>query len=608
MAEMADDYDSVNAKGEDINHYDGHNCLKVLGVCVNNMSDEEKAIHASTLMPEAMRHVAGLYKLFWETTHPPKITSVNPNTLPGLPLSQTQELIIIGSDFLPTSTLTFYDGATTYSNKVPIYINPTELKYNIAVGTNAANWTVTVVNPVNSSAVFPFTVSVAPRITVTLPNGGEFWQQGTQHSITWNGSGSVGSNVKIELYKGGSLNQTITSGTSNDGSYLWTVPSTQTPGTDYKLKITSASNLSYNDFSDNYFSITSTQTTFTLNLSATNGTVNKNPNSASYAPGRQVILTPIPNTGYAFSRWSGDSNGSANPLTLTMNSNKNITANFTATSTQTGWIRVSILPQTASDAGAQWRLTSESTWRNSGTIKSVVPFGTYQVEFKAIPWWITPPNKSVDNPGIYINSDPYIQQAQVLTVNKSGNGMVTSSPSGISCGTDCSQSYTSGTPVILTQKPASGWSFSGWGGACSGKGSCTVSMMSSKSVTATFTQDQVIYTLSVSTSGSGTVKSSPSGISCGSECSESYTIGTPVALTANPASGWRFSRWSGCSDISSPICYVTMNYSRDVAATFIQNSTADSCVGNASELQAALYAAETNSKNDIIKVVQGGYT
>ncbi|KHE91486.1 MAG: hypothetical protein SCABRO_02775 [Candidatus Scalindua brodae] len=68
--------------------------------------------------------------------------------------------------------------------------------------------------------------------------------------------------------------------------------------------------------------------TYTLNVSATNGTVTKNPDLASYSSGSQVTLTASPNAGYQFAGWSGDENGNANPLIITMDFNKNITATF----------------------------------------------------------------------------------------------------------------------------------------------------------------------------------------------------------------------------------------------------------------------------------------
>jgi uncharacterized repeat protein (TIGR02543 family) len=70
--------------------------------------------------------------------------------------------------------------------------------------------------------------------------------------------------------------------------------------------------------------------TFTITTTAVNGTVAASPNQTNYNYGSIVNLTATPNLGYAFTSWSGDATGSANPLTLTITSNKNITANFTA--------------------------------------------------------------------------------------------------------------------------------------------------------------------------------------------------------------------------------------------------------------------------------------
>jgi peptidoglycan/xylan/chitin deacetylase (PgdA/CDA1 family) len=92
-------------------------------------------------------------------------------------------------------------------------------------------------------------------ITVTAPNGGQSWVRGTVHSITWASTGSPGANVKIELLKGGVLNMVISSSTANDGSYSWTISSTQTVGSDYKIRITSTSITAITDSSDSNFAI-----------------------------------------------------------------------------------------------------------------------------------------------------------------------------------------------------------------------------------------------------------------------------------------------------------------------------------------------------------------
>ena len=122
-----------------------------------------------------------------------------------------------------------------------------------------------------------------------------------------------------------------------------------------------------------------------------------------------------------------------------------------------------------------------------------------------------------------------IVNGTALTVSVTGSGTVTSSPSGINCPSTCSAGFASGTPVTLTATPASGWIFNGWGGACSGNAGCTVTMNSPQSVSATFVQG---VALSVSVTGSGTVTSSPSGISCPSSCSANFAPGTQVSLTA----------------------------------------------------------------------------
>ena len=77
---------------------------------------------------------------------------------------------------------------------------------------------------------------------------------------------------------------------------------------------------------------------------------------------------------------------------------------------------------------------------------------------------------------------------QTLTVTKAGtgSGTVTSSPAGINCGAACSASFMNGASVTLSAAAASGSTFGGWSGACTGTGACTVSMTQARSVTATF--------------------------------------------------------------------------------------------------------------------------
>ena len=77
-----------------------------------------------------------------------------------------------------------------------------------------------------------------------------------------------------------------------------------------------------------------------------------------------------------------------------------------------------------------------------------------------------------------------------LTVTKAGtgSGTVTSSPAGINCGATCSASYAGGhrRHPHRRRRPA-GSTFAGWSGACTGTGTCQVTMSAARSVTATFT-------------------------------------------------------------------------------------------------------------------------
>jgi hypothetical protein len=96
----------------------------------------------------------------------------------------------------------------------------------------------------------------APALTVTSPNGGQNWARSSVHSITWKSVGSPGAYVKIELLKAGVVSKTLSTSTENDGSFSWTISSTQTVGTDYKIRITSTSITPISDSSDSNFAIT----------------------------------------------------------------------------------------------------------------------------------------------------------------------------------------------------------------------------------------------------------------------------------------------------------------------------------------------------------------
>lgn len=149
-----------------------------------------------------------------------------------------------------------------------------------------------------------------------------------------------------------------------------------------------------------------------------------------------------------------------------------------------------------------------------------------------------------------------------------GTGTVISTLSGIICGATCFGNYASGTAVTLTATPATGSTFTGWSGGCSGTGSCTVTLTAGTTLTATFDLSPV--TLKVSRRGNhkGMVSSTPAGISCGVSCAASYPSATVVTLTATPAAGSMFAGWAGggCNGLGS--CSLTLTAETRVTATF----------------------------------------
>src|SRR5207245_4917540 len=126
-----------------------------------------------------------------------------------------------------------------------------------------------------------------------------------------------------------------------------------------------------------------------------------------------------------------------------------------------------------------------------------------------------------------------------------GDGTVTSTPAGITCGTSCVGSYASGTAVTVTAAPAAGSVFTGWSGGCTGTGSCSVTLTSATTITATFDLQNFTLMVSKAGTGTGTVTSPLAGIACGTSCSGSYLSGTVATLTATPAADSTFDGWSG---------------------------------------------------------------
>jgi uncharacterized repeat protein (TIGR03803 family) len=157
---------------------------------------------------------------------------------------------------------------------------------------------------------------------------------------------------------------------------------------------------------------------------------------------------------------------------------------------------------------------------------------------------------------------------RTLSVSTSGSGTVTSTDGIINCPGTCSHIYPDNTPVTLNATPPQGWTFLGWGGACSGTGSCQLDMTQDQSVNARFAP---LYTLTVNITGNGSVTSTDGFINCPGVCSHVYVDNTSVTLNVLPALGWSFSSWGGYCYGNGP-CTLVVSQNESADATFTQNS------------------------------------
>ncbi len=168
-----------------------------------------------------------------------------------------------------------------------------------------------------------------------------------------------------------------------------------------------------------------------------------------------------------------------------------------------------------------------------------------------------------------------VVKAPILTVAKAGtgSGTVTSGDGNINCGTICSETVASGTPVTLTATPTSNSTFTSWSGCLSTRGNtCTVT--GATTVTATFMLTTgVTLTVTILGSGAGTVISIDGTINCGATCAALYNRGAAVTLTATGSSGATFKQWGGACSGTVPTCTITLIGSQSLTATFSESFT-----------------------------------
>jgi len=298
------------------------------------------------------------------------------------------------------------------------------------------------------------------------------------------------------------------------------------------------------------FQVSVTQRTLTIN--ATNGTVSTSPNpfNGTYDYGTIVTLTAIPDAGYQFDGWSGGLSGTTNPATITMNSDKTVTAMFIP------------IPQRTLTTNA----TNGTISTNPNPVNGTYANGTV-VTLSATP-----------NPGYRFDgwsgdlTDTTSPSTITMNANKSVTAMFSIIPSYTLTviGTNGSVSvtkpnngnnYSEGTVVNFTATPDLGYQFDGWSGDLTGTTNPTsLTMNSNKTVTALFSADP--KRLSLTSGNNGTISASPNSPD------GFYPHGTVVTLTATPNAGYQFDGWDDDSSGTLNPTTITMNGNKRVTALF----------------------------------------
>lgn len=286
---------------------------------------------------------------------------------------------------------------------------------------------------------------------------------------------------------------------------------------------------------------------WTLSVSTDgSGWVEKDPDLATYTNGTEVELTPHPDGNWFFDGWSGDLSGDDDPATLVMNGDKTVTATFKTTYT---------LQARTNDAelGSVTRSPDFAEY-TSGTLVSLS--AEFAQETAAFSHWTGDLSGSVNPTSLTMSADKDVTAVFLeyftLAVN-AVNGTVSRSPD--------EEKYLDGASVSLTATGDNGYLFKEWQDDLSGSNNPeSITINGNKSVTAVFDN---AYTLTVNTSGSGTVSKSPDR--------SSYLSGAQVNLTATASSGWEFDHWEEDLSGSANPASITMSGNKNVTAVFTSN-------------------------------------
>ena len=274
----------------------------------------------------------------------------------------------------------------------------------------------------------------------------------------------------------------------------------------------------------------------------------------SYEEGTDIQLLANPSDEYVFTGWSGDMEGSVNPLPLTVSQDFNITANFELK-------EYDLTVNTEGEGSVTENvLEAKSKQYEHGTAVELVATPAEGYRFAEWEGDVT----GTDNPAEITVEDEkevtavFEKKEYPLTVNIAGDGAVWE---------DVIQAKTTdyeyGAVVELTANPADGWYFTEWEGELNGdRNPNRITVEDTTDVTAVFERES--HSLDVETDGNGSVSMDPD--------ENEHLHGESVELTAEADEGWEFVEWKGDLRSSDNPATITVDEDKEVKAVFEANT------------------------------------
>jgi hypothetical protein len=526
----------------------------------------------------ASKPTGALFRSFAPTTSPVRVfprmssilantTNANTGTCSALPGG-----LDCWSEFLPTVGRTMNFRVTVRDNRAG------------AGGVNTADLVVT------AAATGPFLVT-SPNTALSLPGG-------TSQTVTWNVASSnvapvntANVNILLSTDGGTSFPTTLLANTPNDGSQAVTLPSLAS--TQARIKVEAVGNVFF-DVSDANFTITA----------GGNVPPVANADSATTPVNTSVPIGVLAN--------DTDSDGTLVPSTVTVVGAP--AHGGTAVNTTTGAITYtpasgytgpdSFTYTVRDDDGATSNAATVSVTVGSGGTTDLFPT-SFTVETGALVSGTASSLNADDNAYLVVRAPKSATSATwygTFTGVDNATGLLAAAYQGMASAT-CTQTisifrWTDSTWVQLDSRSvgtaevlAAGLSPTGtpadYVSNASGTGDVRIRVSCTGGTGLTLSGDLMrltvgsggggTQTLSVTLAGAGTgsVTSSPAGITCPGDCSQAYATGTMVTLTAAPGASSTFAGWSGAC-VGTGTCQVTMNAAASVTATFsVSGGTTD---------------------------------